>query len=127
MTDGRILVVEDDPRIAAILHRGLQARGFEVTVAEDGSRGRAAWEADRFDAVLLDVMLPGIDGISLCAERRRAGDRTPVIMLSAREDDDARTRGLAAGAADYVTKPFSYRDLLSRLDRLLAETRNAGP
>jgi DNA-binding response OmpR family regulator len=90
-----------------------------VTVAEEGLRGREAWINGRFDLVLLDVMLPGIDGISLCEERRAAGDQTPVIFLTAREDEDARARGTAAGAADFMTKPFVYADLVSRVLRLL--------
>jgi DNA-binding response OmpR family regulator len=116
---GRVLVVEDDPRIANLLRLGLRVKGIDVTVAEDGACGREAWVNGRFDLILLDVMLPGIDGISLCGERRAAGDQTPVILLTAREDDDARTRGMAAGATDFMTKPFAYADLLSRVTLLL--------
>ncbi len=125
MSAGRVLVVEDDPRIAGLLQRGLKAKGYEVTVAEDGDLGEEAWTAAGFDLVVLDVMLPGIDGISLCAERRAAGDRTPVLFLTAREDDDARARALATGAAEYMTKPFVYADLLTRVNSLLA-TAQAG-
>ncbi|MBA2450706.1 MAG: response regulator [Chloroflexi bacterium] len=103
-----------------MLRLGLALKGFEATVAEDGLAGRSAWLADGFDIVLLDVMLPGIDGISLCAERRAVGDRTPVIILTARDDETTRLRGMAAGATDYLTKPFSYADLMRRIELLLA-------
>lgn len=125
MTAARVLVVEDDPRIAGLLRLGLQAKGLEVTVAEDGSRGGETWAAGGYDLVILDVMLPGIDGISLCSERRAAGDRTPVLFLTAREDDDARARALTAGASEYMTKPFAYEDLLARIRRLLSNARRA--
>jgi two-component system phosphate regulon response regulator OmpR len=114
-----VLVIEDDPRIASLLRRGLSLKGIEVTVAEDGSLGREAWATGDFDLVLLDVMLPGIDGISLCAERRVAGDQTPVVLLTARDEDDAHDRGMAAGATDYISKPFAYADLVSRVTFLL--------
>ncbi len=120
MSIGRVLVVEDDIKIGAILRRGLGLKDIEVTVADDGLAGREAWETGDFDLVLLDVMLPGIDGISLCAERRAAGDTTPVILLTARGEEDARHRGLAAGATDYITKPFTYADLTARVLGLLS-------
>jgi DNA-binding response OmpR family regulator len=122
---GRALVIEDDLRIAALLRRGLALKGIDVTVAEDGARGRAAWQRDGFDVVLLDVMLPEVDGITLCAERRAAGDRTPVIILTARDDEETRARGMAAGATDYLVKPFAYGDLVRRVELLLA-ARDAG-
>lgn len=125
MSDAHVLVVEDDPRIAGLLRLGLQAKGVAVTVAEDGSRGKEAWSAGGYDLVILDVMLPGIDGISLCSERRAAGDRTPVIFLTAREDDDARARAFTAGASEYMTKPFVYADLLARVSRLLSSSGRA--
>lgn len=119
MNARRILVVEDDDRIAGILVRGLEIKGFQVEVAEDGHSGRDAWDTGAFDIVLLDVMLPGIDGVSLCAERRAAGDTTPVILLTARNEDELRERGLAGGANDYVSKPFAYADLIERIERQL--------
>jgi DNA-binding response OmpR family regulator len=88
-------------------------------VADDGARGREAWQAGGFDLILLDVMLPEIDGISLCAERRAAGDETPVILLTAREEPDGLERALASGATDYMTKPFAYADLIARVTREL--------
>jgi two-component system, OmpR family, copper resistance phosphate regulon response regulator CusR len=116
---GRVLVIEDDAKIGKILERGLGLKDIDVTLAQDGFVGRETWSSGRFDLVLLDVMLPGIDGISLCAERRAAGDTTPVILLTARGEEDARERGMAAGATDYVTKPFAYADLLARVLELL--------
>ncbi len=119
MSMGRVLVIEDDAKIARMLQRGLSIKDVEVTVAEDGLAGREAWAAGGFDLILLDVMLPGIDGISLCAERRAAGDTTPVILLTARGEESARDRGMAAGATAYITKPFAYADLITRVQDLL--------
>jgi DNA-binding response OmpR family regulator len=116
---GRILVVDDDPKIAGLLQRGLSLKGFEVAVAEDGERGRAAWTAGGFDLILLDVMLPQVDGLSLCAERRRAGDRTPVILLTARDDDTLREQAMALEISDHVVKPFAYGDLVARIRQTL--------
>ena len=119
MRPGRVLIVEDDPKLASLLRRGLSLKGIEATVAEDGFLGRALWAAGGFDLVLLDVMLPGIDGINLCAQRRAAGDRTPVVLLTARDEEEAQNRGMAAGATCYVTKPFAFADLISRVTLLL--------
>jgi two-component system, OmpR family, sensor histidine kinase VicK len=118
----RVLVIEDDPGIADLLRRGLSSEDSEVTVAEDGSSGRDLWASGAFDLVMLDVMLPEVDGISLLAERRSAGDDMPVILLTARDDEDARERGMAAGATDYVGKPFTFPDLISRVELLLSRT-----
>jgi DNA-binding response OmpR family regulator len=120
---GRILVIEDDPKIARILERGLSLKGFEATVASDGNLGRQAWATGGYDLILLDVMLPGVDGITLCTERRAAGDQTPVILLTARGEEDVRARGLAAGATDYINKPFAYADLIERVTSLLPGKR----
>jgi two-component system copper resistance phosphate regulon response regulator CusR len=114
----RVLVVEDDPGIAGVLRRGLALHGLEVDVALDGTDGRAAWATGTFDLVVLDVMLPGVDGVDLLAERRAAGDLTPVILLTARDDDRVRARGLAVGADAFVVKPFAYTELVGLIDRL---------
>jgi DNA-binding response OmpR family regulator len=111
---GRVLVIEDDVAIANLLRRGLELKGIEVTITEYGSTGREAWESGDFDLVLLDVMLPEVDGISLCAEMRAADDDTPVILLTAR--DEAKERGMAAGATDYISKPFDFEELISRVE-----------
>jgi DNA-binding response OmpR family regulator len=125
MSAGKVLLIEDDTKIAAIVRRGLELKDIDVAVAEDGPGGREAWASGGFDLVLLDVMLPGIDGISLCKERRAVGDTTPVILLTARGEEGVRDQGMAAGADDYVTKPFSYADLTARVYRFLlgGETR----
>ncbi len=119
MSADRVLIVEDDPKLASLLRRALSLKGAEATVAEDGLLGRDLWATGGFDLVLLDVMIPGIDGISLCAERRAAGDQTPVMLLTARDEEDTQNRGMAAGATDYITKPFSFADLISRVRLLL--------
>lgn len=116
----RILVVEDDPRVRAVLERGLQLAGHVITLTGDLASGRAAWATDAFDLVLLDVMLPDGDGLELLAERRSVGDDTPTILLTAREESELHRRGVAAGATDYLAKPFAYADLLGRVERLTA-------
>ncbi|HEX2729622.1 MAG TPA: response regulator, partial [Rubrobacteraceae bacterium] len=120
--EGNVLVIEDDPGIADLLRRGLSSHGMRVAVVEDGAAGREAWSGGGFDVVLLDVMLPGVDGISLLSERRAAGDETPVVLLTARDDEDALERGMAAGATDYVSKPFSFEDLIPRVELLISAT-----
>lgn len=119
----RLLVVEDDPAIASVLERGLTLCGWQVMVAEDGLAGRHAWATGTFDLVILDVMLPGLNGMDLCAERRAEGDRTPVLLLTARDDGGYRADGERAGADAYLTKPFAYRDLVATTERLLDEVR----
>lgn len=119
MSAGRVLVIEDDEGISSLLKRGLGLRGIEATVAEDGVAGRIAWESGEHDLVLLDVMLPGVDGVDLLTERRAAGSEIPVILLTARDEEGARERALGAGAQDYVSKPFSFEDLLSRVESYL--------
>jgi DNA-binding response OmpR family regulator len=124
---GRVLVIEDDPGIARVLRRGLTLQGLDVTVVEEGTAGRAAWGAAGFDVVILDVMLPGVDGIELCKERRAAGDRTPVLLLTAREDDTVRARGTEAGADAFLGKPFAYADLLTHIQALLRRSERPAP
>ena len=116
MSAGRVLVIEDDVAIANLLRRGLGLKGIEVTITEDGSAGREAWESGGFDLILLDVMLPEVDGISLCADMRAAGDATPVILLTARDEAEAEEWRMAAGATDYISKPFDFEELLSRVE-----------
>lgn len=111
----RILVIEDDDAVAGLLDRALSLKGFQVTLALDGAAGRAAWTLGGFDLVLLDIMLPEVDGVTLCSERRAAGDTTPVILLTARSEATLRERALAAGANDYIVKPFAYADLIARI------------
>jgi two-component system, OmpR family, response regulator QseB len=114
----RILVVEDDPGVRRVLERGLRLAGHVVTMTEDVAGGRAAWAGGTFDLVLLDVMLPDGDGIALLTERRLAGDATPTILVTAREESELHQRAVAAGATDYLAKPFVYTDLLERIEAL---------
>ena len=122
----RILVVEDDPGVRRVLERGLRLAGHVATMTEDVAGGRAAWAGGSFDIVLLDVMLPDGDGIALLTERRSAGDVTPTILLTAREESELHQRAVAAGATDYLAKPFAYDDLLERVARLATEADDAG-
>jgi two-component system response regulator AdeR len=119
----RILVVEDDRRTAAIVERYLRDGGFDVTVANDGRSGIAAYLAANPDLVILDIMLPESDGFAVCRRIRDAGD-TPVIMLTARVEENDRLRGLRGGADDYVTKPFSPRELVARVQAVLRRSFN---
>jgi two-component system OmpR family response regulator len=114
----RLLLVEDDVRMAAALQRGLRREGLVVDVAADGEEAGRLARATEYEAVVLDVMLPGLDGFETCRRLRRAGVWTPVIMLTARDAVEDRVRGLDAGADDYLTKPFSLAELLARLRAL---------
>jgi two-component system alkaline phosphatase synthesis response regulator PhoP len=115
----RILVVEDEPTIAIGLHDDLEAEGFDVEVAKDGNIAATKAAAGGFDLILLDVMLPGKDGFTICRELRSAGSRTPIIMLTARGQEQDKIGGLGIGADDYVTKPFSPRELVARIQAVL--------
>ena len=114
----RILVVEDDKLVARAVRRGLEAEGYAVDVALDGTEG--AWLAaeNEYDALVLDVMLPGLPGDQLCARLREAGDWTPILMLTARSLPEEEARALDAGADDFLAKPFSYLVLVARLRAL---------
>ena len=114
----RILVVEDERKAAEYLQKGLGESGYQVEVALDGLDARHLIEEERFDLVILDVMLPGIDGWQLIKLIRRHGD-TPVLFLTARDSVEDRVKGLELGADDYLVKPFSYAELLARVRSLL--------
>lgn len=111
----RVLVVEDDERLAEVLDRGLGEAGHQVRVEHDGLQGLARAGSEAFDVIVLDWMLPGLDGPSVLRAMRDNGDRTPVLMLTARNAVPDRIGGLDAGADDYLTKPFSFDELLARL------------
>jgi two-component system OmpR family response regulator len=115
----RVLVVEDDVKMAGLLRRGLGEEGLSADVARTGDD--ALWMADatEYDAIVLDVMLPGTDGFAVCRRLREAGTWTPVLLLTARNSVDDRVAGLDAGADDYLTKPFSFAELLARLRALV--------
>ena len=120
----RLLIVEDDPELAAVLTRGFREHGIETVHAATVSEARRQAHLGEFDILLLDVMLPGGSGIDLCRDLRRAGHSTPILMLTARDAVDDRVHGLDAGADDYLTKPFAFRELLARV-RALARRRPA--
>src|SRR5688572_110795 len=115
----QILVVDDEPAVRDSLERALRLEGYEIAVAPDGERALAALQRDSTDAVVLDVMMPGVDGLEVCRRMRASGDRTPVLMLTARDAVSDRVAGLDAGADDYVVKPFALDELLARLRALL--------
>ena len=114
-----VLVVEDDLAVREALARALRLDGYTVETASDGPEGLARVEQVRPDAVLLDVTMPGLDGLEVCRRLRAAGDRTPVLMLTARETVTDRVAGLDAGADDYLVKPFALAELRARLRALL--------
>jgi DNA-binding response OmpR family regulator len=118
MVSMRVLVVEDDTQLAAALRRGLEEASFSVDLARTGDEGLAAATATPFDIVVLDVMLPGKDGLAVCAELRRARVDTPILMLTGRDTVSDRITGLDAGADDYLVKPFAFGELLARLRAL---------
>jgi two-component system OmpR family response regulator len=120
----RVLVVEDDPGVAAFVRRGLTDEGAEVAHERDGRAGLTAAASGRFDAVVLDLMLPSLDGFGVLRELRRLGATTPVLVLTARDSVDDRVRGLDAGGDDYLVKPFAFAELYARLRAL---TRRAEP
>lgn len=124
MTVQRILIIEDEPEIANYLRRGLVLEGFQVTVANDGQRGLVAARETPHDLVILDLMLPGIDGFEV-ASRLRAASDIPIIMLTARDAVADRVRGLEHGADDYLVKPFAFEELLARI-RVQLRRRQAG-
>ena len=119
VTTSVVLVVEDEPAIAELLRRYLTRDGFEVRLAADGETGLAAIRTGRPDAVILDVGLPGIDGTEVCRRLRADGDWTPVLFVTARDDEVDRVLGLELGADDYVTKPFSPREVVARVRAVL--------
>jgi two-component system, OmpR family, response regulator len=117
----RVLLIDDDVRLYELLASYLEQNGVSVTCAADGKRGLAALDGGVFDAVLLDVMMPGMDGLEVC-KRIRARSNIPVLMLTARGDETDRVVGLELGADDYIAKPFSPRELLARLRAVLRRT-----
>jgi len=120
----RVLIVEDDPELAALLCDGVRAQRIDPTLATTFAEGRERAGLSTFDVIILDVRLPGGSGFELCGELRRRGVTTPVLMLTALDAVDDRVRGLEVGADDYLTKPFAFRELLARL-KALARRRPA--
>ena len=115
----RILVVDDEPAVQSALARALTMERYEVSQAVDGVQALERLGADPYEAVILDIAMPRLDGIEVCRRLREGGDRTPVLMLTARGEVDDRVAGLDAGADDYLVKPFALRELLARVRALL--------
>jgi two-component system copper resistance phosphate regulon response regulator CusR len=111
----RILIVEDEQRIASFLEKGLRANGFATTVATDGDQGAALARTGRYDLLILDIGLPGIDGFQVLRELRETGSALPVVILTARDSVQDTVAGLEGGADDYITKPFRFEELLARV------------
>jgi heavy metal response regulator len=123
----RILVVEDEPRMANVIARGLREQSYAVDVAPDGIKGLYQASINDYDVIVLDVLLPHRDGYEVCRELRQRGNTTPVLMLTARATVDDRITGFDAGADDYLTKPFSFRELLARIRALLRRDSQLRP
>jgi DNA-binding response OmpR family regulator len=115
----RVLVIEDDKKIASFVMNGLRQAGFAVDHAGDGEEGVHLAMHESYDAAVIDIMLPRLDGLSLIDEIRRSGVKTPVLILSARRTVDDRVKGLEAGGDDYLTKPFAFSELLARVQALI--------
>jgi len=124
-TPRQVLVVDDDPTVSDVVRRYLERAGFQVTQASDGPAALAAFDRRRPDLVVLDLMLPGVDGLEVCRRWQRQGAGVPVIMLTALGEEADRVLGLRLGADDYVTKPFSPRELVLRVQSVLR--RAGGP
>ncbi|HWX95971.1 MAG TPA: response regulator transcription factor [Solirubrobacteraceae bacterium] len=122
----RLLVVDDDPAVREALALVLDLNGFDVTTAVDGREAIRTLAVNSHDAVVLDVLMPGLDGLEVCRRLRATGDRTPVLMLTARAEVSERVAGLEAGADDYLAKPFAREELVARLRALLRRTGWAG-
>ena len=115
----RILLVEDEQKLTAVLRRGLEEHGYAVDVAYDGEEGYHLAAVEPYDLVVLDVMLPQVDGLTVCRRLRSERRNTPILMLTARDTVDDRVAGLDCGADDYLVKPFAFRELLARVRALL--------
>ena len=119
----RVLLVEDEPRAAQLLSKGLREQSYAVDVARDGRQALYLASITDYDAIVLDVMLPGVDGFEVCQELRRAGSHVPVLMLTARDAIESRIAGLDSGADDYLVKPFDFGELLARLRAVIRRGR----
>ena len=126
-TKTRILVVDDDARLRELLNRYLSEQGYSVRAAVDGNDMNRWLARERYDLMVLDLMMPGEDGLSICRRLRGLGDKMPIIMLTAKGDDVDRIVGLEVGADDYLAKPFELRELLARVRAVLRRSRIVAP
>lgn len=122
----RVLVVEDDPKIASFVVKGLKQSGYAVDHAADGEAGLNLAETTNYDAAVIDIMLPKLDGLSLVQRLRAKGARLPMLFLSARASVDDRVKGLQSGGDDYLTKPFAFSELLARVQALIRRSTQSG-
>ncbi|WP_318207854.1 MULTISPECIES: response regulator transcription factor [unclassified Streptomyces] len=122
----RLLIVEDEKRLALSLAKGLTAEGYAVDVVHDGLEGLHRASGSAYDLIVLDIMLPGMNGYRVCSALRAAGDDVPILMLTAKDGEYDEAEGLDTGADDYLTKPFSYVVLVARIRALLRRRRGAG-
>lgn len=120
----RILVVEDENKIGALIKRGLKEEGYAVDLAHDGIEGEFLASTNQYDLIILDVMLPKMDGISLCRSLRSKKVSIPIIMVTAKDSVADKVRGLDSGADDYITKPFAFEEMLARIRSLLRKRDN---
>jgi two-component system, OmpR family, copper resistance phosphate regulon response regulator CusR len=120
----RILVIEDEVKIAQFIKRGLKEEGYAVDVANDGEEGHFLLSSNDYDAIILDLMMPKLDGLTLCRELRKEGNQTPIIMLTAKDTVKDKVKGLDSGADDYLPKPFAFEELLARVRVLLRKKDN---
>lgn len=120
----RVLVVEDDAKIASFVSKGLKQAGFAVDTTSDGQNGLDLSLTEPYDAAVIDIMLPKLDGLSLVQELRRRENKLPVLILSAKRSVDDRVKGLQNGSDDYLTKPFAFSELLARLQALIRRASN---
>ena len=115
----RLLVVEDEKKIASFIERGLKEQHYTVDVAHDGEKGGFLADINPYDLIILDIMLPSLDGLSLCSQIRKKNKQVPILMLTAKGAVKDKIRGLEGGADDYLTKPFAFEELLARVGVLL--------
>ena len=122
----RILIVEDEPDMRRGLQDNLEFEDYEAVTTSNGNEGLRLAQREHFDLIILDIMLPGLDGMEVCRQLKQSGNETPVIMLTARGSEADRVEGLEIGADDYITKPFSLREMLARVKAILRRTSGEG-
>jgi len=122
--DMRILLVEDEKKIAAFMKRGLKEEGYAIDVAGDGEEGHFLASTNEYDLIILDLMVPKMDGLTLCRKLRQENNETPILMVTAKDSVNDKVTGLDSGASDYLTKPFSFAELLARVRALLRRRKN---